>query len=293
MNTYQVNDTITLATTFMVGTPPVLTDPTTVQLVVEAPDGTEQTYTWAGSTITRDSVGTFHKDYSPAAQVGVYSYEWTGTGAAAGVEQGQFVVNDLLAAHPSDLTTIGRVKVWLGQTDPSNDPQLQQLTTAASAAVMAYCQREFAPISTGVTRTFPLLGDGYIRFGGWDLQTATQVQIDTDTASTPTTIPDTQYQLGPVSKPNGVYTMLRFYTFSVGPILRQAMGIPRQVAVTGTWGWPSIPADVEQACIIAASKWFKRDQVSYSNELPVPAPSDGLNLPLDARVLLAPYRRPL
>jgi hypothetical protein len=160
---------------------------------------------------------------------------------------------------------------------------------------MAYCQREFAPISTSLTRTFPLLADGLIRFGGWDLQAVTGagVQIDTDAASTPTTIPSTQYQLGPVSAPNGVYSYLRFYTFSIGPILRQAMGIPRQVAITGTWGWPSIPADVENAAIITVAKWRKRDQVSYASEFPTPAPSDGLNLPLDARVLLAPYRRPL
>src|SRR2546422_129853 len=107
------------------------------------------------------------------------------------------------------LTTLDQVKLWLGQDDldPAQNDRLTWLINSASTAVMAFCQREFVSlVAPGTIRTFPLLSAGYIRFGGWDLQSTTLVQVDTDTASTPTTIPDTQCQLQPVTKPNGVYT---------------------------------------------------------------------------------------
>jgi hypothetical protein len=120
VNTYQLADTITLSTTFKVAN--VLTDPATVTLVVEAPDGTQQTYTYAGAQITKDSVGTYHKDYGPAAQTGVYSYQWTGTGPASGVEQGQFTVTDLLSAPTVNAARASMAALVLRVRTLINDP---------------------------------------------------------------------------------------------------------------------------------------------------------------------------
>lgn len=81
----------------------VLTDPTTLTLTIEKPDGTEVgpsgDYTWTGSNtpvITRTSTGVFVGTFTPAA-VGVYSYHWLATGAAAGAFDGQFEMTSLVA----------------------------------------------------------------------------------------------------------------------------------------------------------------------------------------------------
>lgn len=299
INTYAVNDTVTLTETFTVSG--VATDPDTVTLTVRAPNGAETVYTYSGGGLTRVTTGIYQKNVVPTA-TGLWSYEWKGTGAAPGVRQAQFEVSDALTRVGNGLssvalTDVNQVKLWLGldDTDPSQDDRLVWLINASSRAIMEYCQREFVSDLGSGTRTFALKRDNLITFGKWDLQSVSQVQIDTDAASTPSTLSNTQYQLLPLDAPNGVYSALKFYTYTPGPVLRQlAGGLYRQVAITGLWGFPSVPEDVEQAAIITAAKWFRRDQVAWADDLQVPnlaGGSDGYNLPLDARVLLQPYKR--
>lgn len=56
-----------------------LDDPTTLQLVVTKPDASTVAYTWAGLTITRDSLGQFHRALV-LDQAGVWGLVWTATG---------------------------------------------------------------------------------------------------------------------------------------------------------------------------------------------------------------------
>jgi hypothetical protein len=86
---YFVGQMVRLSGAFTVGD--VATDPTAVSLVVEAPDGTETTYTYAGGTITKDGTGAYHKDIS-ATMGGVWKWRWVGTGAVAAADQDAFVV---------------------------------------------------------------------------------------------------------------------------------------------------------------------------------------------------------
>ena len=62
------------------------TDPTTVSLVVMDPDGNETTYTYAGSTVTKDSVGRYSKTLTAVA--GWYFWRWSGTGTCQAVDEG-------------------------------------------------------------------------------------------------------------------------------------------------------------------------------------------------------------
>lgn len=191
------------------------------------------------------------------------------------------------------LTTLDQAKLWLaeGDLDPTQNDRLTWLINAASNTIMEYAQREFVSTLGSGTRAFALKRDGLVTFGKWDLQSASLVQIDTETGGSPSTITTDQYQLWPVDAPHGVYRGLKFYSFTVGPVLRQLYSLGRQVSVTGTWGFASVPADVEQACLITVAKWFRRDQVSWSSELPQPTSSTGNELPLDAIRLLAAYKR--
>ena len=134
---YKINDTVTLSTVFALpgGS---LADPTTVQLVVEDPSGTKTTFTWAGGGVTRDGVGLFHKDLV-TTMTGVYAYEWTGTGTAAGVEQGKLWVEDLLATPPDQRPcTVADVKTAMevAQNQTKLDARIQAEISAVSGELM-------------------------------------------------------------------------------------------------------------------------------------------------------------
>lgn len=88
-----VGDAIQLKSTFTVsGTK---TDPTTVQLEVKDPSNNTDTYTYAGSTITKNSTGVYSKTIT-FDEAGWWTYEWTGTGTCVVVEGNQIYVRAAL-----------------------------------------------------------------------------------------------------------------------------------------------------------------------------------------------------
>lgn len=89
MNEYDHGDTVTLRCDFKVDD--ALTDPTTVTLEVTDPSGNMQTYTYAGATITRDSIGRFSKAIA-VNESGEWVQRWIGTGACAAVGSKRFAV---------------------------------------------------------------------------------------------------------------------------------------------------------------------------------------------------------
>lgn len=135
-----VGDTVTLTNTFKVsGT---ATDPTTISLVVTDPAGTATTYTYAGATITRSSTGVYTKNIT-ASTAGIWSYTWTGTGAAADVENGVFEVSPTqpTAGDPLDVLTLYEAKeeLGIGLSDTSKDGVLARKITAVSQRLDQAC----------------------------------------------------------------------------------------------------------------------------------------------------------
>lgn len=90
-NTYDEGDIIRLANTLTTTATGVAIDPSTLTLVLLLPDGTETTYTYASSAITRDSLGNYHVDVTPATS-GIYRYRWTSTGTGTASEESWFEV---------------------------------------------------------------------------------------------------------------------------------------------------------------------------------------------------------
>lgn len=68
-----------------------LTDPTTVTLKVLDPAGTTTTYTYAGATVTKDSLGVYSKTLDLTLE-GRYQYSWEAGGAVVAAERGEFWV---------------------------------------------------------------------------------------------------------------------------------------------------------------------------------------------------------
>jgi hypothetical protein len=160
------------------------------------------------------------------------------------------------------LTTVERVKEQgsgIRSTDPTQDEAIRFCINSASLRMMEYSGREFKSSAVGSTlRTFQITpgGRGYdeVSFGPYDAQTITVVTIDTQLGQTGVTLSATsQYQPIPVQQWHGVYTGLHILSLATGYV---PLGIRRVVNVTGTWGWPSVPSDVEHACIETVLEWM-------------------------------------
>ena len=82
---YQVGDVAVMVSRWTVGG--TLTTPSTYALTVRAPSGAEST-----PTPSETSAGVLSAEVA-LTEAGVWRYRWTGTGAAAGAEEGSLVVD--------------------------------------------------------------------------------------------------------------------------------------------------------------------------------------------------------
>lgn len=169
----------------------------------------------------------------------------------------------------ADLCTVQDVRDFLQKptVDVNQDPMIAALITAVSKTIANYTDREFAPTSTAVLRTFETEITNYPSFlslAPYDMQaagTTPVVQIDTDQAS-PVTLSTDEYRFFPVTKPDGVYTSVRLQplTWPHGRISYPE----RQIKITADWGFPAIPDDVKQAAVMTTAIWLRRDVSAFS-----------------------------
>jgi len=89
MNSYTANSTVRISVAITNTTTNTPVDPTTITLKIRTPDGT---ITDISSTVVHASVGNYYADYIPTV-VGVFQYEFLGTGAAVVSAVGLFQVN--------------------------------------------------------------------------------------------------------------------------------------------------------------------------------------------------------
>jgi hypothetical protein len=89
--TYDIGDVVRISDAITTTATGSAIDPTAVSLVLLLPDATETTYTYAGSTITKDSAGNYHVDVT-ITMAGTHRYRWTSTGTGAASEESWFQV---------------------------------------------------------------------------------------------------------------------------------------------------------------------------------------------------------
>lgn len=191
-----------------------------------------------------------------------------------------------------DLTNLTAVRRFLQKSasDTAQDSEIGYLITRASDAIMRYCEREFKTTGTNpFARTFEYRGGGFLDFAPWDAQTITQVRLDTDDDN-PTTLTADEFRAYPTHKPQGVYTGVR-----LDPAIAysRARWEHRLCEVTGTWGFASVPADVEHATILTVNNWLKLDVTAYesvlsTDEQQLERPA---GIPSRAQMLLKPFKR--
>ncbi|MES2211418.1 MAG: phage gp6-like head-tail connector protein [Chloroflexota bacterium] len=175
-------------------------------------------------------------------------------------------------------------------SDANDEELLGRAITAASRAIDDHTNRQFGKVDDAEERTY--LAEYRPDKGRWvvtidDLQTIADLAVDIDGTAV------TGHRFAPLNAvPRGrAWTRLEFSrTSSVVPTYPDY-----EVAVTALWGWSAVPAAVEEACLLQASRLDVRRGSPFGvagspdqgNELRLLAKLDP-----DVAVTLRPYVRP-
>lgn len=182
-------------------------------------------------------------------------------------------------------TSRTKVKSYLNITSSGDDTLIDDVVTAAMAAVNAYCRRQFEPATQ--TRYF---GAFYPRLHGSALYLDDDLlTVTTLTNGETTVIPSGGYWLEPRND-QGPYSLIRlktnyYWTFNTDG----------EISVAGTWGYSSTcPEDIARATLRWAVYLYRQKDTP---DFEVTATPDGgqqvipHGVPADIKPMLNPYRR--
>jgi hypothetical protein len=208
-----------------------------------------------------------------------------------------------MSADARDLCTVADVRAALEtpSADTLRDSLIQTYITIYSEAIINDTDREFAPVSTAATRRFRLnMGQFVLDLAPYDAASVTSVVLHPESTAPITLTATDQYLFQPISKPDGVFTSLELSRLMTG-IYTSATAVRygfAMVDITGNWGFPSVPVDVKQACILAVTSAMRRDISAFAMNtddalMLAPDRAATYGLPQATRRLLYPYRRHL
>jgi hypothetical protein len=219
------------------------------------------------ATITKDSTGHYSKDLA-VATAGVWSYVWTGTGTAPGVEDGTFTV---YAAVPSStlLAQLDELKTRLGiaQDDTADDAALLSSLLATSGWIQGtHCEDRFCQAT--LTQTF-------VAYDRYELDIPSLVSVTTlktddnvDGTYETTWTSGTDYQLLPYNRNNAgetkPYDKVRVIGSKTFPITYSRAQRADLVQIVGVWGWPAIPWAVHEAALVIATDTFSLKDAKFN-----------------------------
>jgi uncharacterized phiE125 gp8 family phage protein len=188
------------------------------------------------------------------------------------------------------------VREFLRLSDSSQtdmDAALSTFITQASKAIHHHTGREFAPLSTASqTRLFEYYGGGTLFFTPYDAQSVTEVLIDTESGVGTELVEDSDYFLKPRNAQQGVYTHMELRGCEPSAKGSSDASKPwREISVTGTWGFASVPADIAAAANMLVAFWYRNHSAVAGRDLQNEGDRFGpVNMPTGVLQLLAPYR---
>lgn len=222
----------------------------------------------SGILETPASSGIYTATFTAPATAGQYVVVWD-DGATFASEQLQVTTDFFTVSAPSapSLVTVAQVRAYLDKPvgDTAQDSIIADLIVRASQQILKYTDREFVLADGGSNpRTRTHLVQGYWR---------TRVVPVGDMAAAPTAVAVQDYD-GAVIATLNVSTDLEtrplvrrawepithLYMRSTAPLLDPTY----RIQVTGTYGFPSVPADVQQATIVTVGTWLRRDVSAFS-----------------------------
>lgn len=153
--------------------------------------------------------------------------------------------------------TLADVKAALRISDTVDDVLIENSINAASRMIDQYCNRYFYSGEAGEVRKYTPVDSYYTWID--DCQVITELK----TSSTLLNLYDVTWDVGDyetVPKNNlengGYYPITKIR--AIGHYLFPIFGDNALVSVKGTFGWPSVPEPIKFACIIQASRLYKR-----------------------------------
>lgn len=188
--------------------------------------------------------------------------------------------------------TLVQVKAALRISDSVDDSLLEMAVESASRAIDGHAARYF--YSTGTATRYYAAEDSFIT----QIDDISSTALTLQTSASGDGIFDTtwavgDYQLEPLNgNVDGLavpYTRIRAVENYLFPVEEgQAL-----VKVTGVFGWSSVPIAITQACIIQASRIFKRldSPLGVAGFGDLGAISVTRDIDPDVAQLVAPYRR--
>jgi hypothetical protein len=202
----------------------------------------------------------------------------------------------------SDLTDVASVRQLMQKTtsDKLQDPDIETLIHQASDAIQRHCNREFAPASSKVLRSFefePNTSLDLIDLKPYEYRALHTVTLDPDLE--PVTLDATQFRTWPFPARDGTFFGLRLSDLpdpklpsTTSTILPFGL---RRLDVTADWGMLSVPSEVTHWTNVTVEAWLHlRREGGQPNETQVgegPLPV-GYDLPLPVKWGLRRWTRP-
>ncbi len=178
----------------------------------------------------------------------------------------------------------------IGAEDQSLDALLERAVEAASRSIDRFCNRRFTLDTAATTKLYRPTNAALCLVD--DIGDSASVIVKSDdtndgTYATTWTL-STQYILEPTNFTDRPITMVT----AVGRYFYDSPWNRPTVQVTAKWGWPSVPTDIEAACIILAARIYRRkdspEGILGFGDLGVVRVSPGDR---DVTALIAPYKR--
>lgn len=156
--------------------------------------------------------------------------------------------------------TLTEVKLFLGITDSVDDTLLESMVEAASRSIDRMANRRFY-LDTNASARLYRANDALQLFVD-DIGSATGIAVAVDSDGngsydTALTL-NTDYILDPITAPslNRPWNVVTIVSASAA--FPAPLNYRPGVQVTAKWGWPSIPDDINQACMILTADLYKR-----------------------------------
>lgn len=266
------------------GIPDAVTDPSQIVIRQKTPGGVESvlttasspsTLTTASTPLARLSQGVFR--LNPGVTLNAAGYWFIraeGTGAAEASEEFEAVVD------PSEFTAdagissralvgLAETKDWLQQQNVATAEDLELVRVINDVSDRIYYEsggREFVARDSGTTRTFDVDLYGYCLYID-DLAVLTTaspaVTISNRYGTAIKTLNNADVTTYPLNRePWEPITKLEFL-MTTSPTLYPGA----RVAVTGTWGFPSVPGNIRQAALDTIAAIMDRDVEHYRQDL--------------------------
>jgi Phage gp6-like head-tail connector protein len=251
-------------------------DPSAVSCVITDPSGAAVTHTYLGTApadITKPLVGSYALSVSCSPSIagndGLWTYEWVGTGTTVvnNVQPGTFRV--FTPPSPNIYCGLEELKDRLGITDNTDNYAAEQAIQAASSWINEYCGQHFYRITE--TRTF--VPHNLLMVNIDPLISNTALNVDTSGNGTfdQAWVLGTDYQLFEGTDNYNLNALGVQRPFKKVQVTQSGKWFPflypyshyDRVQIIGTWGWPSVPPTVSQACLTLSAQWFKEKDAPF------------------------------